>query len=492
MNRMLVSVPFAALCLCSSAFGVNPPPPAQTPPDEHNVDPGNAIKPLGIIKHLSDDELLEAVQRQTFRYFWHYAHPNSGMARERSNTVRADFYLDFIDEANGEPNLSKGTFGSEACAVGGTGFAIMAMIVAVERKWISREAALDRLTQIVDFLAKADSYHGIYPHFINGDTGRAIAFDRLDDGADVVETSYLMMGLLSARAYFNGDTAKERYVVRRINETWNAANWNWHVNSDNRLLWHWSPRNGFDRNFPVKGWNEALITYIISAASNRHPISKDVYEKTWVGTRNWRNGKSYYGYKLPLGNSEGGGPLFFSQYTFMGIDPGNLTDDHGIDYAEQTRNHTLINRAYSIDNPKKYAGYGENAWGLTAGDSVKGYVAHSPEDDRGVIQPTAALSSMPYTPSFSMQALRYFYEEKGAKLWSNYGFVDGYSEQFDWYARSHLAIDQGPIIVMIENHRTGLLWKIFMNIPEIQRGMKALGFGSPYFAQRLGNRMPAE
>src|SRR5579871_3382103 len=482
---------FAAQCLWLSAFTVDAPQSlTQSGLNEYKVAPGDSIKTVGIIRNLSDDELLEIVQRQTFRYFWHYAHPRSGMARERSNTVKADFYLDYINEANDEPNLSKGTFGPEACAVGGTGFGIMATIVAVERSWISREAALERLIQIVDFLGKAESYHGIYPHFINGDTGRAIAFDRLDDGADIVETSYLMMGLLSARAYFNGDTVKERYLVRRINETWSAANWSWHVNNDNRLLWHWSPRNGFDRNFPVKGWNEALITYIISASSSRHPIAREVYEKTWVGTRSWRNGKSYYGYRLPLGNSNGGGPLFFSQYSFMGIDPNNLTDDHGIDYGEQTRNHTLINRAYSIDNPKKYKGYGEKAWGLTAGDSVKGYVAHSPEDDRGVIQPTAALSSMPYTPAFSMQALRYFYEEKGEKIWSNYGFVDGFSEQFEWYAPSHLAIDQGPIIVMIENRRSGLLWNIFMNIPEIQHGMKQLGFDSPYFTRKLGSRMP--
>jgi hypothetical protein len=492
MNRALMIILFVAPLLTSSAFAIDAPQPSSQPSaNEYVVDPGNAIKPVGIIRNLPDDELLEIVQRQTFRYFWHYAHPNSGMARERSNTVRADFYLDYINEANGEPNLSKGTFGPEACAVGGTGFGILAIIVAVERHWISREAALDRLIQIVDFLAKADSFHGIYPHFINGDTGAAIAFDRVDDGSDVVETSYLMMGFLSARAYFNGNAVKERYLVRRINEMWNAANWSWHVNADGtRLLWHWSPRNGFDRNFPIRGWNEALITYIMAASSRRHPVSKDVYEKSWVGTRNWRNGKSYYGYVLPLGNAYIGGPLFFSHYTFMGVDPNHLTDDHGIDYAEQTRNHTLINRAYSIDNPKKYKGYGEKAWGLTAGDSVKGYVAHSPEDDRGVIQPTAALSSMPYTPSFSMQALRYFYEEMGEKIWSDYGFVDGFSEQFDWYARSHLAIDQGPIVVMIENYRSGLLWKIFMNIPDIQNGMKLLGFDSPYFTQRVGTGMP--
>jgi hypothetical protein len=494
MKRLLTIFVFAAPCLWSSALTVNAPRSlTQFELNEYNVGPGESIKTVVVIKGLSDEELLETVQRQTFRYFWHYAHPNSGMARERSNTVTADFYWDFINEANDEPNLSKGTFGPEACAVGGTGFGIMATIVAVERNWISREAALDRLIKIVDFLSKADSYHGIYPHFINGDTGKTVAFSRVDDGADVVETSYLMMGLLSARAYFNGNAVKERYLIKRINEMWRAANWNWHTQSDNkRFLWHWSPRNGFDMNFPVKGWNEALITYIISASSSRrqHVISRDVYENTWVNTRNWRNGKSYYGYNLPLGNSYGGGPLFFSQYTFMGVDPNNLTDDHGIDYAEQTRNQTLINRAYSIDNPNKYKGYSEKEWGLTAGDSVKGYFAHSPEDDRGVIQPTAALSSMPYTPMYSMQALRHFYEDKGEKLWSRYGFVDGFSEQFDWYAKSHLAIDQGPIIVMIENYRTGLLWKLFMNIPEVQDGMKRLGFKSPYFTQKLGARMP--
>jgi hypothetical protein len=492
MNRLLMISAFAVQCLWPSAFAVNAPQfVTQSERNEYDVGPRDSIKAVGVIRNLSDEELLETVQRQTFRYFWHYAHPNSGMARERSNTVKADFYWDFINEADDEPNLSKGTFGPEACAVGGTGFGILATLVAVERSWIGREAALDRLIQIVDFLAKADSYHGIYPHFINGDTGKTIAFDRLDDAADVVETSYLMMGLLSARAYFTGNSVKERYLVKRVNEMWDAANWNWHAHNDsNKFLWHWSPRNGFDKNFPVKGWNEALITYIIAASSSEHPISKEVYEKTWVNTRNWRNGKSYYGYNLPLGNSYGGGPLFFSQYTFMGVDPNNLTDDHGIDNAEQTRNHTLINRAYSIDNPKKYKGYGEKAWGLTAGDSVKGYFAHSPAEDRGVIQPTAALSSMPYAPSFSMQALRYFYEEKGERLWSSYGFIDGFSEQFDWYAKSHLAIDQGPIIVMIENHRTGLLWKIFMSIPEIQDGMRKLGFNSAYFNQRLGARMP--
>ncbi len=438
----------------------------------------DSIPVVGVKQGLSDDELLELVQRQTFRYFWHGGHPASGMALERSDTVRADFYWDFINEANDEPNLSRGTFGPQACAVGGTGFGIMATLVAIERKWISREAGLDRLIKIADFLNHADCYHGIYPHFIDGTTGRTIPFGRTDDGSDAVETSYLLMGFLAAREYFKGPSLKERYLTKRIDEMWNAANWAWHVQPDGTFMWHWSAKNGFDMNFPIFGWDECLITYILAASSPTHAITKEAYLKTWHSP-GWKNGKAYYGITLPLGNYNGGGPLFFEQYTFLGINPNGLTDDYGIDYAEQVKNHTLINRAYCLANPKGFKGYGPRCWGLTAGDSVKGYVAHCPEDDRGVIQPTAALSSMPFTPQYSMEALRGFYEDRGDKLWTEYGFIDGFSEHHNWYARSHLAIDQLPIVVMIENHRTGFLWKLFMRIPEIRTGLARLGFKAP-------------
>jgi hypothetical protein len=440
----------------------------------------DSIPPVGIIKGLSDSALLDVVQRQTFRFFWHGAHPVSGLALERSNTVLAEHYWDYINEAWDEPNFSKKPFGPDAGAIGGTGFGIMSTIVAVERKWIGRDTAVRRLTKIADFLINADAFHGIYPHFMDGRTGKTIKFDRLDDAADIVETSYLLMGFLCAREYFNRETPREVYLRKRINQMWGAANWKWHTNNENKLYWHWSPNNGFDMNFPVWGWNECLITYIMSASSPRHAISKDVYNGTWVGSQGFRNGKTYYGITLPLGNFDRGGPLFFEQYTFLGIDPNNLRDSLGIDYLEQARNHTLINRAYCIENPKKYRGYSEKCWGLTAGDSYKGYVAHCPEVDFGVIQPTAAISSLPFTPKESMEAMRYFYEELGNKIWSKYGFVDGFSIHHNWYAKSHLAIDQGPIIVMIENYRTGLLWKLFMNIPDIQNGLKRLGFKSPW------------
>ncbi len=470
MIRRVITTLFVFLCV-TAVFAQKNKKPVTLFPD--------SIAPVGIVKGLSDSALLDVVQRQTFRYFWHYGHPVSGLARERSNTIRADYFWDYNNEAYDEPNFSKGTYGPEACAIGGTGFGILSTIVAVNRHWIGRDTALKRLVKMVDFLNKADSYHGIFPHFMNGETGKTIPFGKLDDGADIVETSYLLMGLLCAREYFNGNTPLEKYFRGRVTNLWNVANWNWHTKGGNTLLyWHWSPWNDFDMNFPVRGWNECLITYIMSASSPTHAIAPEVYFNGYVNSTSYINDKTYYGIKLPLG-FEYGGPLFFAHYTFMGIDPHGLQDWH-TNYWEQNKNHTLINRAWCIDNPHKFKGYGENCWGLTAGDSYKGYVAHCPQEDLGVIQPTAALSSFPYTPEFSMQALKHFYYDLGDKIWSDYGFVDGFSETQNWYAKSHLAIDQGPIVVMIENYRSGLIWNLFMKIPDVQSGLKKLGFKSPW------------
>jgi hypothetical protein len=460
------------LALAALAAFVPPPPAASQglPPD--------SIPPVGVSRGLPDSTLLEIVQRQTFRYFWHFAHPVSGLARERDNTIRGEYFWDYANEAYDEPNLSTGTYGPGACAIGGTGFGVMATIVAVERHWIGRDSAASRLRTMLDFLLHAESYHGIFPHFMNGATGKTIPFGRLDDGADIVETSYLMMGLLCAREYFDRQTPLERYLRKRITQLWETANWNWHANGGTSMLfWHWSPWNGFDMNFPIRGWNECLITYVMSASSPTHPIPPEVYFNGWVNSTSYLNGKSYYGHVLPLG-FEYGGPLFFAHYSFIGIDPRGLKDWH-TEYWTQNTNHTLINRAWCIDNPKKYKGYGEDCWGLTAGDSYRGYVAHCPQEDLGVIQPTAALSSFPYTPAYSMRVLRHLYEDLGTRTWGDFGFVDGFSESKDWFSASHLAIDQGPIICMIENHRTGLLWKLFMRIPEVRAGLKRLGFSAP-------------
>lgn len=406
-------------------------------------------------QQLSDDQLLELVQKQTFRYFWDFGHPVSGMARERSNKT--------FD------------YGDEVVTTGGTGFGVMAIIVAAERKWITREAAAERLLKIVNFLRKADAYHGVFPHWLNGATGKTIPFSRKDDGGDLVETSFLFQGLLCARQYFNNDSPTETDLRNKINWTWNETEWNWYTQGGrNVLYWHWSPNNGWSMNHEIKGWNECLITYVLAASSPRYSINPEVYHQGWVNNIFFRNDRTFYGIKLPLG-FDYGGPLFFSHYSFLGLNPHGLKDRYA-DYWEQNLHHTLINREHCIRNPKGFKGYGANCWGLTASDTYDGYNAHSPENDWGTITPTAALSAFPYTPEYSMQALKHFYYDLGDKIWTEYGFADAFNESRQWYADSHLAIDQGPVIVMIENYRTGLLWKLFMSCPEVKQGLKKLDF----------------
>ncbi len=409
-------------------------------------------------KNLSDSALLDLVQKQTFRYFWDFAHPVSGLARERSNEAY--------------------NYGNEVVTTGGTGFGIMSVIVATERKWITRDTAARFLLKMVNFLLKANSYHGVFPHWLDGATGKTIPFSRKDDGADLVETSFLFQGLLCARQYFSGDDRVERELRNRIGWLWNGIEWDWFTKGEEVLYWHWSPNNGWAMNFPVRGFNECLIMYILAASAENYPVNAAVYHRGWAQSNFFKNGKEFYKTKLPLG-FDYGGPLFFAHYSFLGLDPRGLKDRYA-DYWEQNKNHTLINRAYCIDNPKEFKGYGENCWGLTASDTYNGYNAHSPTNDHGTITPTAALSSFPYTPEYSMQALRHFYNDHGDQIWTEYGFSDAFNETKNWFANSHLAIDQGPIIVMIENHRSGLLWNLFMGCPEIKNGLKKLGFSSPH------------
>lgn len=405
-------------------------------------------------ERIPDEELLTLVQKQTFKYFWDFGHPYSGMARERTTS-------------------------GDVVTTGGTGFGVMAMLVAAEREFITRQQALERVQKIVAFLdKKCTSYHGAYAHWINGATGATKPFSEKDNGADLVETSLLFQGLLTARAYFKENTEAENKLRADITRLWEAIDWVWfQKDGEDVLYWHWSPDYGFEKNLAIRGWNECLITYVLAASSPTHAIGKSVYEAGWAKNGGIKNGKSYYGITLPLG-SDKGGPLFLSQYSFLGINPQGLKDQYA-DYWTQNRNHTLINYSYCIENPKGYAGYGASCWGVTASDGDTGYSAHSPNNDKGVIAPTAALSAFPYTPDESMAALHFFYYKMGDKLWKDYGFIDAFNLAVGWYDTQHIAIDQGPIICMIENYRTGMLWNLFMSIPEIQQGMRNLGFESP-------------
>jgi hypothetical protein len=409
------------------------------------------------VKKLSDEELLDLVQSQTLKYFTDFAHPVSGMARERSNPIPQ--------------------YGPDCVATGGTGFGIMALIAGAERGWLSQDELLERITKIVTFLDGAEKYHGVFPHFINGNTGKTIPFSRKDDGGDLVETSFLMVGLLTARQYLAA-RPEAAAVSATINKLWENVEWDWHTKGgSDKLYWHWSPQHGWDMSLPIAGWNECLITYLLAVASPTHPVSPRLYEQCWAQGTDFKNGNSYDGIRLPLGPAQGG-PLFLSHYSFLGLNPEGLKDKYA-DYWKQNRNHALINRAHCIKNPHNYKGYGADCWGLTSSDKHNGYAAHSPANDTGVISPTAALSSFPYTPRYSMKALRHFYEGLGDKIWGKYGFTDAFNENSNWYANSYLAIDQGPAIVMIENHRSGLLWKLFMSCPEVKPALKNMNFKIP-------------
>ncbi len=407
---------------------------------------------------LSDQDLLDKVQQQTFKYFWDFGHPVSGMARERNSS-------------------------GDLVTTGGTGFGVMTMLSAINRGFITRNDGATRILKICNFLINnCTSYHGAVAHWINGVSGATIPFSANDNGGDLVETSLLLQGLISARQYFSTLDPIETDLRNKINTLYNRVEWNWYrQNNQNVLYWHWSPDKGWAINQKVSGWNEALIVYVLaaSAPSVANRIPTIVYTNGWSRNGSMKNNAFFYGLKLPLGPNLGG-PLFLSQYSFLGINPNGLTDAYA-DYQLHTSNHTKINYEYCKANPKAWNGYSSSCWGITACDIPNGYNANEPgNNDIGVIAPTAALSAMPFTPVESMNALRFFYYKLGDKLWGTYGFYDAFKLNDPWFANSTLAIDQGPIIIMIENHRSGLFWNLFTSAPEIKTGMLALGFTAPY------------
>jgi hypothetical protein len=340
------------------------------------------------------------------------------------------------------------------------------------------------MERIVGFLEKADTFHGAWPHWWNGETGKVKPFGQKDNGGDLVETSFMLQGLLCVRQYLQNGNAEEKALASRIDTLWRNVDFNWYQNGGkNVLYWHWSPNYGWEMNFPVTGYNECLIMYILAAASPTHGVPAEVYHEGWARSGKIRDSTTALGYGLALshnGAPKYGGPLFWSHYSYLGLDPRGLRDRYA-DYWEHNRNHTLINYEWCVRNPKGFKGYGPDNWGLTASYSVKFYAAHAPGDeDVGVISPTAALSSMPYTPEQSLRAMQNWYTNLRDSIYGPFGFYDAFSIHHNWYPQKYLAIDQGPIVVMMENYRTGLLWNLFMSCPEVKEGLRKLGFESPH------------
>ncbi len=417
----------------------------------NNIDPPPAdvgFVPNKIIETIPFEDLLELTQEKTFKYFWDFADPISGLAREDSSS----------------PNI---------ITMGGSGFGIAAFPVGVERGWITRDDAVNRMETILSFLEGAQKYHGAFSHWYDN-SGNTIPFSTLDDGGDIVETALLIQGLLIARQYFSENNTKETEIRNRITTLWEGVEWTWYTQGQNQITWHWSPVNNFDINLNVRGWNESLIVYVLAASSPTFPINIDVYKDGWTSNGNIINTCTFYDIYLPLGENFGG-PLFFSHYSFIGINPTNLSDQY-TNYFDQNRAHTLINYKHCVENPFGYDGYNDFSWGITASANYNGYSAHSPTNDLGVIAPTAALSSFPYTPLESKKALEHFYYNLNDNLWGEYGFYDAFSVHYNWYSDKYIAIDQGPILLMIENYRTQLLWNLFMQDQDIINGLEGLGF----------------
>ena len=414
-------------------------------------------------KKLTADSLLTLVQKQTFEYFWSGAEPTSGLARER-------FHVDG-DYPDNDQNV---------ITIGGSGFGVMAILVGIERGFITRKKGFERLDHIVDYLEKADRFHGVWPHWLQGETGKVKPFSAKDDGADLVESAYMIQGLLAVRQYFSGGNDAEKQLSKKIDRLWREVEWDWFRKDDeNVLYWHWSPNFGWDMNFAVTGYNECLIMYVLAASSPTHSIPPQVYHDGWARGGDIVYGGEKYGRPIALSHNyaeEWTGPLFWAHYSYLGLDPRNLKDQYA-DYWQHNVSHASIHYHYAVDNPKEFEGYGENCWGLTSSYSLNFYAGHKPWlEDFGVISPTAALSSFPYTPEYSMKALEFFYYDLGDKLFGPFGFYDAFSIQENWFPQRYLAIDQGPIVVMIENYRSGLLWDLFMSCPEIVRGLGKLGF----------------
>ncbi|WP_092444950.1 glucoamylase family protein [Winogradskyella sediminis] len=442
-------------CLLSLVFGCK-----TNDKKDVNVLENAKLTAVDSIPESINSSLLDTVQKQTINYFWEGAEPNSGLARER-------LHMDDV-----YPTSPKHTV-----TTGGSGFGVMAILVGIERGFISKKDALDRYLRIVDFLEHADRFHGAWPHWLNGETGKVIPFGKKDNGGDLVETAFLIQGLLTVAEYFDGHTEKEKQLVSKIDKLWRDVEWDWYTKGEDVLYWHWSPSYGWEMNFPVSGYNECLIMYVLAAASPTHPITKSVYEKGWAKDGAIVSDKSFYDLPVVLNYEHNNfltGPLFWAHYSYLGLNPKGLSDQYA-DYWKLTQNQAKIHYKYAVANPKNFKGYGDSLWGFTSSYSVKGYYGHSPENDIGVVSPTAALSSFPYTPKESMKVLENIYKNHDS-LVGKYGPYDAVSFEHNWYMPRYLAIDQGPIPVMIENYRTGLLWDLFMKNKDVQSGLEQLGF----------------
>jgi len=405
---------------------------------------------------LDQEKLLTDVQRASFDYFYEYGHPTSGLAR--ASALR-------------DPNI---------CAIGASGMGFFNFGVGIERGFITRQEGAERTLKILKFLSdKAQRFHGAFPHFINGETGEVIPFSKYDDGADIVETAYLIQGVLFAREYFSQTNSNETEIRELSDKLWKDVEWNWFVKEEGKvpaMIWHWSPNYGWKKNLYILGYNECQIVYVLALASPTHPIETKSYWQGWESA-DYAADTNQFGIHVELGGcSDIGPPLFWTQFSYLGLDPRKIFF-HGKSYFDHFRDFCLVQVRYAQAKSSVYKGYGP-LWGITASAGPDGYKAFAPGlQDSGTLAPTASLSSMPYVPEESISCLMEMYQKYGDQLWGPFGFYDAFNFTRGWVSKTYLCIDQGPIAPMIENYRTGFCWKVFMKTPEIQPVVKLINDG---------------
>jgi hypothetical protein len=410
---------------------------------------------------LGDEAFLELVQHTAFDYFWYEVNPKNGLIKDRSSN----------------PSLS---------SIAAVGFGLSALTVGIDRGWISREAGRHRVLTTLTFLANipqgpepdAGGYKGFYYHFLDMHTGRRA----WDTELSTIDTALLLGGVLHVRQYFNQPDAAEARIRTLADTLYQRVEWPWMQVRSAKICHGWEPERGF-LPYDWGGYNEAMILYLLALGSPTFPVKADAWS-AWTSSYAW---ESHYGHEFVTFP-----PLFGHQYSHVWVDFRNTQDaymrEKGLDYFENSRRATLANRAYAIANPLGWDDYSNNVWGLTASDIPKSYLARGAppaENDDGTITPTAIGGSFAFTPHESLAALRHIYSTYRTQIWGPYGFKDAFNPSMKWFASDYLGIDQGPIVLMIENYRTDRIWDAFMQHAAIQHGLKRAGFEPVAVAKHL-------
>jgi hypothetical protein len=420
-----------------------------------------------------NDAELESLQRDTFSYFLNETNLQNGLVLDK-------------------------TAPDWPASIAATGLALAVYPVAIERGFITRAAAIDRVLATLRFFwnspqgpePDATGYRGFYYHFLDMQTGRRAWQCELS----TVDSAILFAGVLTARAYFDADAAEEREIRTLADALYRRADWSWAQNGGATVTHGWKPESGFLQ-YRWEGYDEALVLYVLGLGSPTHPLPEESYA-AWASTYEW---KTSYGYDYLYA-----GPLFTHQISHVWIDFRGIQDafmrDKGIDYFENTRRATLVQREYAIDNPLEFAGYGKDCWGITACDGpgpdtikLNGIerrffdylgrgVPYGPDD--GTVGPWAVVASLPFAPEIVLPAIDYLVHQVDLKMGNPYGFKatfnptypDKSGNPYGWVSPWHYGINQGPINPMIENHRTGLLWRLMRGCPYVVTGLRRAGF----------------